>query len=460
MQDPILELRALGEFIASILKGGDEIVTVETNASTLPTSSQYFSTILNPEPATQEHLDTETAVGQHGGGSSGFEELLEAAGYGSGLSKSLSPIREAKRELSVLEDAGSPSYSPLSSPSFSVDTLVKPFSVSSMRPGEPSSDVSSSILLKPSSLYDTKASTAPRGTPQWKIDLSERKGHRIEILHVGSRELDTLAKCLTLVHSATEKGEECMRAIIDRKDLAAEMQPEYEQWEECCADLENNVRIDEREAREHMKEDRAKGSAIYGAEAFGPDAYEGDDWFGTADSRDYGRLDPNDAQDTWGYRKVDAPSFTAKASRRRRDGSATYTYTDPDETEDEYEQGYKHRGAPRDFGMGSTFPAERGFGTGSPMSVGSHRSSGTEGVEEVRNFEEAFEEGGGGDGLDQEMMDVGEGEGDGEDLKQGKIIAKEEEEEGGDGDGKEGGNGKKGLTSGGGRTIGLYGELL
>lgn len=448
MEEPILELRALGEFIASILKEGDEVVPIETkSAPPLPTSSSFLNTILNPESAFQGQ------AGQHGQGSSGFEELLEAAGYGPGSSKPLSSPHEPKHESSVLEHAGSPSYSPFPPPFSSVNALPKPFYDSSSRPDEPSQDVSSSILFQHSSLYDTKHSPAPNGTPRWKIDLSERKGHRIDILHVDPRELGIFEKCLTLVHSATERGEECMRTIMAMRDLAAGMAGEYEQWEECCADLENTVRVDAREAREKMKEDRAMGDSMdhsaygpdaYGPDAYGPDDYEGNDWFGTGDSRDYGRLDPEDADHAWGYRKVEAPSA-------RRGGEATYI--DLDETEDEDEAEHEDRGAPRDFGLG---PAVRDFGIGSssPVSVGSHRSSGTQGVEEVGHFEEAFDQAGVGDGLDQEMVDVGEG---------GRLesIAEEEEENGGDGDGdgKKAGNEKRGLTSGG-RNIGLYGEQL
>ncbi|CAD6581323.1 MAG: hypothetical protein ASARMPREDX12_000425 [Alectoria sarmentosa] len=483
MQEPILELRSLGGFIASILQEGDEISPhgtpkkptlsksslsrpsshfgkilspvaeesgssqpVETKGvSTPPTSSPYVNTIVSPEPATQAftggNLDAENTRGRV---STGFEDLLEAAGYSSGSNKkSPSPEREPERESTVDPlYPGSPSYSPPPSPSFSVDTLINPFSVPWITVEETSRDVSSSILLQPSSLHHIKSSPAPPGTPHWKIDLSERKGHPVHILHVGPRELDILAKCLTLVQKATFKGEECMRVIIEMKTLATEMEREYNQWYEFCMDLEDNVSIDEREAREKMQEepadakvddDKGKGkgkdSAVHSADAYGADAYAGNDWFGTADSSDYGRLGSQAAKGAFGYRKLDPPS-TSQPARR---GSATRT--DPDETEDEDD-----RGAPRDFGMGS------------PMSD-SHRSSGTEGVEVVTNFEEAFA--GDEQELDQEMLDVGGDEEDGAEQD-------EEADKGmrsGHDDHDDDDEGKKGLQSGG-RAIGLYGELL
>ena len=493
MQEPILELRSLGEFIASILQEGDEISPhgtpkkptlsksslsrpsshfgkilnpvaeeagssqpVETKgASRPPSSSPYLNTILSPEPATQAftggHLEAENT---HGGVSTGFEDLLEAAGYISGSNKkSPSPEREPERESTIDPPyPDSPSYSPPPSPSISVDTLIKPFSVPWIKVEEPSQDVSSSILLQPSSLHNIKPSLAPPGTPHWKIDLSERKGHPVHILHVGPRELDILAKCLTLVQKATLKGEECMRVIIEMKVLATEMEPEYNQWDEFCTDLEDNVSIDKREAREKMQEELAnakvdddkgkgkeKASVVHSADAYGADAYAGKDWFGTADSSDYGRIGPQAAQGAFGYRKFDPP-FTAQPARR---GSATRI--DPDETEDEDD-----RGAPRDFGMGS------------PMSD-SHRSSGTEGIEEVTNFEEAFA--GDEQELDQEMLDVGEDEEDGaeqaelteEEADKGQRSGNDDHDDVDDDD--EGNAGKKGLQSGG-RAIGLYGELL
>lgn len=487
MQEPILELRSLGEFIASILQEGDEISPhgtpkkptlsksslsrpsshlgkilspvaeesgssqpVETKgASTPPTSSPYVNTILSPEPAMQAftggHLEAENT---RGGVSTGFEDLLEAAGYiSSSNKKSPSPEREPERESKIdPQYPGSPSYSPPPSPSFSVDTLIKPFSVPWITVEEPSQDVSSSILLQPSSLHHIKPPPAPPGTPHWKIDLSERKGHPVHILHVGPRELDILAKCLTLVQKATLKGEECMRVIIEMKALATEMEPEYNQWDEFCMDLEDNVSIDEREAREKMQEELAnakvdddkgegkgKDSAVHSADACGADAYASNDWFGTADSSDYGRIGPQAAQGAFGYRKVDPPS-TSQPARR---GSATRT--DPDETEDEDD-----RGAPRDFGMGS------------PMSD-SHRSSGTEGIEEVTNFEEAFA--GDEQELDQEMLDVGGDEEDGAEQEEGADKGMRSGNDDHDDDDDEGNGGKKGLQSGG-RAIGLYGELL
>ena len=451
IEEPILELRDLGQFIASIVRDGDEIAPydnppkkptlsksslsmpsssshlakilnpveeasgsrrpVETeSASTLPTPSPYLNTILNRELATQAstsgHVQTESTASQRGGGSSALEDLLEAAGYGS--KKSPSPEHEPERESKIgAQHQGSPSYSPPPSPAVSVDQSSKPFSVSSIKAEEPSPDISESILLQPSTLYDSKPSLAPPGTPQWKIDLSERKGHRIDILHVSPRELEILARCLTLVHKATLKGEECMRVIIARKDLATEMEREYKQWDELCDELEDNVSIDEKEAREKMKEEfeyakadkgKGKGKEAKDRHDYGGDTHGGrsDDWFGPGgghgDPRDYGRVGSRDGKNAWGYGKVDArPKGEAADSVRRR--ITTYD-DDGDETIDEEEEGL-----------------------GSPMSE-SHRSPGTEGVDVVTHFEEAYEE-------DQEMLDVGAGLGPGEMAEE--PLAQDEE---------------------------------
>ena len=303
MEEPILGLRALSNFITSILNEGDEIFPagsgndsppatstppkssfsnpsshvadplnsdaeasnshrpVETKSvSTLPTSSSYVQPILNPEPATQAyasgHVKTESTASQRGR-SNAFEDLMELAGYGSTVEKkSPSPKPEPER-LSTPDPQypGSPRYSPPASPVLSVDDIVKPFAVSSIRAPEPAPDISSSILLQPGSLYHLKPSPAPPGTPNWKIDLSERKGHRIGLLHVGPRELDILTKCLALVHTAVEKGEKCVCAVLERNDLAVEMAKEYKQWDEICRDLEDSVSIDKEEAREKAEKD-------------------------------------------------------------------------------------------------------------------------------------------------------------------------------------------------------------
>ncbi|KAF6237694.1 hypothetical protein HO173_003895 [Letharia columbiana] len=424
MQDPILELRHLGEFIESIIAEGDEISAhpakilnpaVEASDNHR-SSSPYFNTILNPEPATQAstggRVKTESTASERGGAFSGFEDLLEAAGYGFGMHrKSQSPENKPEREAKPeLQYPGSPSYSPPPSPSVSIDALLQPFSVSSIQAEEHLPDVSSSILLQPSNLYRIKPCPAPPGTPKWKIDLSGRKGHPIRILHVGPRELDILAKCLPLVHKATLKGEECMRVIVEKENLATEMGAEYKQWDDFCSDLEDNVSIDAKEAGAKSKQDsgdtkiddtkgngkgEAKDPSVYGAVASG-----GKDWFGSADPSAYGRVGPGDDPDTaWGYRKLDPPTFqTAKAKTPRRTAAAD---VDPDATEDEDEDD-DDTGFPRDFGLGSRSPTERAFGTASPR-PGS--DSGSEGGEEVMRFEEAV--GGVDDGLDREMVDVG-----------------------------------------------------
>ncbi len=500
MEEPILELRALGEFIASILKEGNEISppgsghdnppmksgtsrssshfskilnpvieasgsrrSVETKSASTPTSSPYFSTILNPEPATHAstsgHVDAENTVCQR----TGFEDLLEAAGYDDSLNKkSPSPEHEPERESKTnLQYPGLPSYSPPASPSASVNTLVKQFSVPWIKADEPSADTSSSILLQPSALYQTKLSSAPPGTSDWKIELSERKGHPIHILNVGSRELDLFAKCLTLVHTATQKGEECVRVIIAMQRLSTEMETEYKQWNEFCIDLERNVSIDEMEAREKMKDDpaayaksdddgtpkpkstegkgKAKDPSLYGpttATAHEADAYEtNDDWFGAGgDPRDYGLIGPGD-DDAWGYRKFDAPLFEPKPDRRRRrrrPAASSSSVNDP----------YAHRD---DDGSED----ETTVHMGSPMSMDG--SDGTDGVEVVTSFEEAFA-GEEDEGEDQVMLDEGEDEGKGSGDGNGNGG-------GGEGVQEEGTAGKKGFKSGG-KLIGLYGEEL
>lgn len=512
MEEPILELRTLGEFIGSILKEGDEISppgighdsppgkstlpksplsapsshfaktlhpateadgshrsAEMKSASTIPTSS-YFSKILNSEPAAQGptsgHVKTESAASQLDRVSStGFEDLMQAAGFASGSNKkSPSPTHEPERKSTMdPQYPGSPSYSPPPSPSASVNALVEQFSVPWIKAEVPSQDESSSILLQPSTLHQTKPSTAPPGTPKWKIDLSERKGHQIHNLHVGPEELHVLARCLLLVHSATRKGEECMRVIIKMKNLAAEMEQEYKQWDDFCMDLEDNVSIDEKEAKAKRRQEfgytkadkekhsgKAKDPAIYGASTHGRNAL-----FGTGgDPRDYGRVGPRAPHNAWGHRKLDLPSPKAKTLLRRPPSADDY---DPDETEDD--EGY--RGAPRRFGTGSQASTVR---RGSPMSGVSRRSDGSQGLEEVTNFEEAFYD---DEGEDQEMLDMGGGE--------GKEQGEEEENAGNKGGGAGddvGGEAnkeekKKGaeqlekvLTTPGGRRIGLYGEDL
>lgn len=70
--------------------------------------------------------------------------------------------------------------------------------------GESSQDISCPLC-------SNKLSLAPPRTPRRKIDLSERKSHRIDILLVGPRELDTLFKCLPLVPSCHATKESLLR---------------------------------------------------------------------------------------------------------------------------------------------------------------------------------------------------------------------------------------------------------
>lgn len=429
IEEPILELRELVEFIASILKDGDEI----SLPGSMPATSPHFNTILNPEPATQTsasgHVKTDDQYG-----SSAFEDSRQAAGYSSAMNKSPSP-----------------SYSPPPSPSPSVNTLLKPFSVPWITAEEPSLDRPSPMLLQPSALYQTKRSPAPPRTPHWKIDLNDRKGHPINKLHVGPQELDILARCLKLVHSATRKGEECMRVIIENQALATEMQAEYEQWDEFCMDVEDNVSIDAREARHETEQDfgytkvdddakgkgKAKDPTIYGRAT----AHGSTDNFDSAG--DYGRIGPRAPQTAWGYRKFDAPASKGQTHFPR----LTSLPEDPDETEDEADECDVRPGKKRRLGTDSQASTERGLG--SPMSLSD--SDRTDGVEEVMNFEEAFEEE--EEGPDQEMEDVGLGA-----AGAGGIVDVGDGDED-DGDG-EGGKGKKGLVGGGGKVLGLYGEEL
>ena len=430
IEEPILELRELADFIASILKDGDEI----SLPGRVPTTSPHLNMILNPEPATQTSASGPVKTDDQRG-SSAFEDLLQAAGYNSGMKKSPSP-----------------SYSPPASPSPSLNTLLKPFSVPWISAEEPSLNKPSPMLLQPSVLHQTKRSPAPANTPQWKIDLSDRKGHSINKLHVGPQELDILARCLTLVHSATQKGEECMRVIIQNQALATEMEAEYNQWDEFCMDLEDNVSIDAREARQKTEQEfgytkvdndaaakgkgkgKAKDPTIYGKGATAHSS--NDDDFGSGDDpSDYGRVAPRAPQSAWGYRKFDRPASKAKA--KTHFPRLTTLPEDPDETEDEAEEASTDRGP------------------GSPMAL----SDRTDGVEEVMNFEEAFaaDEDDDDEGPDQEMQHVGVGAQEMQDVE--NVDTGDENGNDGDGDG-DSGEGKKGLMSAGGKVLGLYGEEL
>lgn len=279
------------------------------------------------------------------------------------------------------------------------------------------------MLLRPSALYLSNRSPAPPNTPRWKIDLSERKGHPINALHVGPQELDTLTKCLKLVHSATQKGEECMRDIINLHALATEMEAEYNQWDEFCMDIEDNVSIDKREAREktseqfgYTKVDDAKGKAKAKGKGKAKDptlyapatAHEStnDDLFAADDPRYYGRVESQAPNSTWGYRKVESP-FPLPSNAKSRTRLAPLA-EDPDETEDEDESAKRvKRSRKNDLDTTSQASTER---AGSQMSV----SDRTDGVEEVMHFEEEFGGAVDDDDDDEEMQDAGAGMGAGE----------------------------------------------
>lgn len=451
-----MELRELGEFIASILKDGDEISSqgsaydrpsalltvpkpspskpsshfakildpvaeasssrsIETkSALTLPTTSPHLNTILNPEPATQASasgpVKTDNMTDQHR--SNAFEDLLQAAAYPSGTNKSPSP-----------------SYSPPHSPSLSANALLNPISLPYITAEEHSLEISSSMLLRPSPLYVTNRAPAPPSTPQWKIDLSERKGHPINALHVGPQELDVLTECLKLVNSATQKGEECMRDIIHLQNLASEMAAEYAQWDDFCMDLEDNVSIKEKEARQKTSEQfgytkvddakvKAKGQTKGKGKArdttlYAPTtAHESIDgsFFEVNDPSIYSHVEPQAPESTWGYRKV-APSSVLPSNAKSLPGLASLA-EDPDETEDD-EGAIERvkRSRKNDLDTTSQASTER---AGSPMSV-SYR---TDGVEEVIYSEvggAVNDDGGDGDG-DEDMQDVGVNEGNGNEL--------------------------------------------
>lgn len=322
LEEPILELRAMGEFIEGVLKGEIGIVSAGLNSSTtmfggmsgeevrggggagvgvggsggevrekeskatVKISSKYFDTILNPETATQASSGSgdvrmeESAAGENGGmGSSAFADLSRAAGLlVPGLQDMKSPSPRHVTEPIDTADAGSPSYSPPASPSLSFETLLK-------HTGPPAT-TPSSILSKPAPIYHAPTAhqrtlLPPRsGPPRWKLDLHARKGHPIHLLHAGPRQLAILTRCLELVHQATRKCEECVRRIGELKGLSKEMQGEREQWEEFCGDLEGNVMMME-------KEDGGDRDVV---------------------AREYGRLDDGDGIAAWGYRRFDNPT--------------------------------------------------------------------------------------------------------------------------------------------------------
>lgn len=320
LEEPILELRAVGEFIEGVLKGESGSVSAGLNSSTTmfggmsgesvgggagvgvggsggevrekeskatgKISSKYFDTILNPETDTQASSSSgdvrmeESAAGENCGmGSSAFADLSRAAGLlVPDLHDMKSPSPRHVTEPIDTADAGSPSYSPPASPSLSFETLLK-------HTGPPAT-TPSFILSKPTPTYHAPTAhqrtlLPPRsGPPRWKLDLHARKGHPIHLLHAGPRQLAILTRCLELVHKATRKGEECVRRIGELKGLSKEMQGEREQWEEFCGDLEGNVMMME-------NEDGGDRDVV---------------------AREYGRLDDGDGIAAWGYRRFDNPT--------------------------------------------------------------------------------------------------------------------------------------------------------
>ena len=321
MEEPILELRTLGEFVASILREGDEVsplgsgqggptaepqlrdalpskpsshvamllnpvteasvrhrpVNTETS-SALPASSSYFNKILNPELAsvasTSGRVKTESAASRCGGVPSGFEDLLEAARSGpSSKDNSPSPTNKPDRKSTMKPGyLGSPSYSPPSSPTLPLTASLKFFSPSPVKAAtEPTPDLSSPMLLQPSSLhqYHTRRPPAPpppAGTPHWKIVLNHRKSHPIPVLHVGPAELNILTKCLPLLHAAALRAEECTRVANERSVLAADTGAEYEKWNESCEELEESAGVEAPELKKEKKK-RKKNRPVHGANA-------------------------------------------------------------------------------------------------------------------------------------------------------------------------------------------------
>ena len=125
-----------------------------------------------------------------------------------------------------------------SKPSFPVDATSLPalaLALPHLTLHEPSRDPAlSSVLQERSTFYDTKPETAPQEAPQWKIDLSERKGHRINLLHVGDSEMDILAKCLSYLYNVEAKAKECFYFILEKRKLASDMKAMYQQWTGAC----------------------------------------------------------------------------------------------------------------------------------------------------------------------------------------------------------------------------------
>ncbi len=300
MEEPILELRALGEFIESIVREGNGVACprrrqaklspsrplsalydilrsapkASDNSQALKTKSTatsrpllpFLSAILNPEAATSEDEDmgnTENTATTHTEGLSALIDLLEAASHDSTSTKNPKPDRLGIKNL--LEAAAHASTATTKQPEpdrLSIIDLESPDSSTYSPPPaapyvpcplHPNPDFTPAPSTLPSDLLDTPSPFStriifqppiPPNTPAWKIALSDRKGHRVADLHVSGVEIDILKQCMPLVQKAAEKAEVCVSTIMERGRLAREMEGGSQQWEEFCRDVERNVRMD------------------------------------------------------------------------------------------------------------------------------------------------------------------------------------------------------------------------
>ena len=434
MEEPILELRALGEFIASIVEEGDEIATAGSQPaeSTLQTSSPYLNTILNDQPATQASTSghgNESTARKRNEGPAVSAGSLQAPSDPNNM-KLPSPSHGPQSKRHSPTHLGSPSYSPRTSRS-NTDNPLK------------STDLPS-LLLEPTPRYRPKTPPPPpANTPSWKISLSARKGHPLHTLHVTPRELSILTTCLPLVHKATRRAEECMRTIADRQRLAVEMQEQCKQWEDVCEELEDNLDVDDdvtggKKGRDDDDQDDAS-AVLYDPDRFATKDSDSDSDSDNNDSRIYGRTAIRARKGAQRYRKFD--DFKA----------------DDDETDKEDWKG----GAGFGFRARRSRQSAEGMPGSGARAVQSSSSSSDddedEDTEVVMRFEEDIgrEEHDGNGGQDREMMDVGdEDEGGAMEGSEEGEIAEEKKKKKGAAVGE-----KKGLKSGE-RTIWLYREEL
>ena len=219
MVDPLAKLKALERFIASVLMEKYEI--------TLDDSKQETETTANPHGGVSNRVKGLSAIARHA-------DSIHADGTNE--KPSPAPKTDLKRNhASSIENPDSNSCESSNSKTpFAIDATTIPalaLALPNLTIDEPSRDpASSSLLQERSTFYDIKPDAAPPGTPQWKIDLSERKGHRIHLLHVGDSELDILAKSLSHLYNVTSKADECFDFIIKKRNLAKKMKQMYEQW--------------------------------------------------------------------------------------------------------------------------------------------------------------------------------------------------------------------------------------